>query len=96
MDTRPDQPFFCDPRPDAASADVIDRGLRRMDAVAPGLDALRARLGHPSAPGCRELFLDAAAVLLAEADRQWTRGRVLEALALEGLEARLLEQIVSP
>jgi hypothetical protein len=96
MHTRPNQPFFYDPTPDAASADVIDRGLRRMDAVAPGLEAFRARLGEPGAPGCRELFLDAAAVLLAEADRQWARGRVLEALALEGLEARLLEQIVGP
>jgi hypothetical protein len=70
--------------------------MRRLDAVAPGLETLRARLGHPSAPGCRELYLDAAAVLLAEADRQWAGGRVLEALALEGLEARLLEQVIGP
>jgi hypothetical protein len=96
MDTPRNPPFFCDPSPDVASFEAIGSGMRRMSELAPDLESLRARLGRTNATACRELFLDAAAVLLNEADRQWSRGRVLEALALEGLEARLLEQIIAP
>jgi hypothetical protein len=89
-------PFFFEPRPDAASLAAIGDAIAHTVDLVPPLATLFSRLAHPSTEGWRELFLDAAAVLLAEADRQWARGRVLQALALEGLEARLLEQIVCP
>jgi hypothetical protein len=96
MDTPMDRLFFCDPGPDACSFEAIGNGMRTMSKVAPDLREIRERFTDRVDTSYRELFLDAAVVLLAEADRQWARGRVLEALALEGLEARLLEAVVGP
>jgi hypothetical protein len=95
-DRRGPKGFFSDPRPDPAAVAVIEAGFRQIARLAPDARELRDRFVAPTTVPDRELFLDAAAALLSLADRSWASGRVLEALALEGLEARLLEQIVCP
>jgi hypothetical protein len=87
---------FSDPSPDRTALAVIDAGLCRVASFGPDVSVLRDRFRAPKGGSDRELYLDAAATLLGLADRQWRAGRVLEALALEGLEARLLELVVAP
>lgn len=92
----PNRAFFIDPAPEATRGSEVAVGMRRLAELAPQLRAIARRFGHPNPPVGRALYLDAAVALLSEADRAWSRGRVLEALAFEGLEARLIEELISP
>lgn len=65
--------------------------------IRPKLRRIALRLGAfgglPAAPSRSELF-DLAATLLEVADDLARRGRHLEAFALEGVQGRLMEEIV--
>lgn len=92
----PSRTFFADPAPEPSRGSEIAVGMHRLAEIAPHLHAIARHFGHQDTPVGRALYLDAAAALLAEADRAWSTGRVLEALAFEGLEARLIEVLVCP
>jgi hypothetical protein len=96
MDEGATRPFFRDAAIDGNVAEVIETGLRRLAALAPRLERFAAPVRAARISGDRELLLDVACALVGEADIAWSKGEVLEALAFEGLEARVIEHVVGP
>jgi hypothetical protein len=85
---------FGDPDPEPGVLAAITSGFAHLADRVPEVGDLRSRFAARASGVDRGLCLDAAAALLGAADDRWSQGRVIEALACEGLEARLLEIVV--